>query len=477
MYPLRHIQDFAYNLSGFKIFSKLDLVKAYNQIPVNPDDVPKTAICTPFGLFEFIFMPFGLRNAAQTCQRLLDEITQGLDFCFPYLDDILIASKNEEEHKAHLRTLFKRLSDHGILLNIAKCELGVAEIDFLGYKITAEGTKPRNERVDAISKFPRPETCGQLRSFLGMLNFYHRFLKTAAQDQAPLHAMLADKTKKHKNEPLNWSAETEAAFQLCKDTLAQCTLLAHPFDDKPPAVVTDASDFAMGAALQQLVSEIEAVEQHPLDFTALAKSQEEDEELKALLKKGSSLSFNLPTQRFAVIHVDLVVLPPSKGYRYMLTIVDRFSRWMECIPLENMTAETVVRTIYNEWIPRYGCPQTIVTDQSRQFESEIFKIFASSFGIHLNRTTAYHPQCNGLVERLHRTLKTALMCHDADSWTEVLPMVLLGLRTQFKEVLQASAAEVLYGEPLRIPGERRLVSSGHVVKKLPENSTFVRVLD
>ncbi|CAB3379753.1 Hypothetical predicted protein [Cloeon dipterum] len=162
-------------------------------------------------------------------------------------------------------------------------------------------------------------------------------------------------------------------------------------------------------------------------------------------------SFNLPTQRFAVIHVDLVVLPPSKGYRYMLTIVDRFSRWMECIPLENMTAETVVRTIYNEWIPRYGCPQTIVTDQGRQFESEIFKIFASSFGIHLNRTTAYHPQCNGLVERLHRTLKTALMCHDADSWT--LPMVLLGLRTQFKEVLQAFAAEVLYGEPLRIPGE------------------------
>ncbi|CAB3386282.1 Hypothetical predicted protein [Cloeon dipterum] len=346
MYPLRHIQDFAYNLSGCKIFSKLDLVKAYNQIPVNPDDVPKTAICTPFGLFEFIFMPFGLRNAAQTCQRLLDEITQGLDFCFPYLDDILIASKNEEEHKAHLRTLFKRLSDHGILLNIAKCELGVAEIDFLGYKITAEGTKPRNERVDAISKFPKPETCGQLRSFLGMLNFYHRFLKTAAQDQAPLHAMLADKTKKHKNEPLNWSAETEAVFQLCKDTLAQCTLLAHPFDDKPLAVVTDASDFAMGAALQQLVSdfisqfttdirhinglhnvvadtlsrvEIEAVEQHPLDFTALAKSQEEDEELKALLKKGSSLSFNLPTQRFAVIHVDLVVLPPSKGYRYMLT--------------------------------------------------------------------------------------------------------------------------------------------------------------
>ncbi|CAB3379752.1 Hypothetical predicted protein [Cloeon dipterum] len=123
---------------------------------------------------------------------------------------------------------------------------------------------------------------------------------------------------------------------------------------------------------------------------------------------------------------------------------------MECIPLENMTAETVVRTIYNEWIPRYGCPQTIVTDQGRQFESEIFKIFASSFGIHLNRTTAYHPQCNGLVERLHRTLKTALMCHDADSWT--LPMVLLGLRTQFKEVLQAFAAEVLYGEPLRIPG-------------------------
>ncbi|XP_065352591.1 uncharacterized protein LOC135947642 [Cloeon dipterum] len=129
-------------------------------------------------------------------------------------------------------------------------------------------------------------------------------------------------------------------------------------------------------------------------------------------------SFNLPTQRFAVLHVDLVILPQSKGYRYMLTIVDRFSRWMECIPPGEH-------------------------DSGNRGADHLQRV-DSPFGIHLTRTTAYHPQCNGLVERLHRTLKTALMCHDADSWTEVLPMVLLGLRTQFKEVLQASAAEVLY---------------------------------
>jgi hypothetical protein len=119
--PVPNIQDFAQNIHGATVFSTVDLVRAFNQIPVAKEDIPKTAITTPFGIFEFPFMTFGLRNAAQTFQRFIDNVLRCLDFCCAYIDDILIASSSLEEHLNHLRTLFQRLEKYGVVINTSKC--------------------------------------------------------------------------------------------------------------------------------------------------------------------------------------------------------------------------------------------------------------------------------------------------------------------------------------------------------------------
>ncbi|KAK7877068.1 hypothetical protein WMY93_032223 [Mugilogobius chulae] len=127
-YPVPHIQDFSAHLAGAIVFSKVDLVRGYHQVPVNAQDVPKTAVITPFGLFEFLRMPFGLKGAAQTFQRLMDSVLRDMPFLFVYLDDILVASSSVEEHMTHLRQLFQRLSDHGLIVNPTKCQFGLPVI-------------------------------------------------------------------------------------------------------------------------------------------------------------------------------------------------------------------------------------------------------------------------------------------------------------------------------------------------------------
>ena len=146
-------------------------------------------------------------------------------------------------------------------------------------------------------------------------------------------------------------------------------------------------------------------------------------------------TFLTPDSHFDKVHIDLVgPLPPSSGKVYLLTCVDRFTRWPEAIPIADCTAETVARAFLQTWVARFGTPSTVTTDRGRQFESQLWHEFSNLLGTKRIRTTAYHPIANGLVERLHRQLKSSLKAYPhPDRWAEALPLVLLGIRTSLKE--------------------------------------------
>ena len=185
-YHLPNIADFTSRITGLTIFSKLDLQKGYYQVPMAEEDICKTAIITPFGMFEFLRLPFGLRNAGNTFQRMMDSILGDLPYCFTYIDDILVFSSSLEEHVDHLCQVLLLCRQHGLTIGLPKCEFAVPELEFLGHKLSAHGCSPLVKHTAAISDFPVPADKPALQRFLGMVNFYRKFLRGAARVLVPL---------------------------------------------------------------------------------------------------------------------------------------------------------------------------------------------------------------------------------------------------------------------------------------------------
>ena len=239
-YPIPTAKDIFNNLTSSKHFAVFDFTSGYWQIPMHPSDRHKTAVVTPKGLYEFTRMPFGLRNAAQTFQRMMNHFIQDLPNCMAYIDDIIIHAPTQADLIKFTRQMLVKCRQWKLHLRRDKVQFGTS-VQYLGHTVSADGILPMNSNVDPILNFAQPQTRCQLRRFLGMINFYRNYLPNIAWVLAPLHQLSSPKY------PFKWTQDHERAFSAAKTLLAHVTALHWPQGDL--TLTTDASIDGVGAVL------------------------------------------------------------------------------------------------------------------------------------------------------------------------------------------------------------------------------------
>lgn len=252
-YPLPRMDDLLDQLYGASVFSSLDLRSGYHQVQIKNEDEHKTAVCTQFGQYQFKVLPFGLCNAPATFQRLMNDIFRPLigKFVLVYLDDVLVYSRNEHEHKEHLRIMLNLLREHQLFIKRSKCEIALKSIKFLGCVVTSEGITIDPQKLQAITDWPAPtgtpaQCKTQLRGFLGLANFNSRWVSFFAEPAAVLNALTADRAE------WIWGEVQQAAFKEIKRRLTHRPLFVHvPHPTANFCVETDASQVATGAVIYQ----------------------------------------------------------------------------------------------------------------------------------------------------------------------------------------------------------------------------------
>lgn len=706
-HPLPLVSEILNRFSRAKFFSQIDLKGAYNLVRIKKGHESKAAFRCKFGHFEPCVVQFGLTNAPAVFQRFINSIFQDLiDICVViYLDDILIFSDNLESHITHVKEVFKRLKSNNLVAKASKCFFHSDRLTFLGHVISPDGIRMDNSKVDAIRNVPPPKNLKDLRSFLGLANYYRKFIKSFSSLAYPLTTLT------RKDVSFNWTKEVDNSFNAIKDAICNDVLLTHPKMDQQFFVFTDASKFAIGAVLTQksaeyyrpieffsrklspaeinyavydreLLAIIEAFTQwrHYLihspelvqvfsdhnnlryfrsnqllkprharwaeflgqfsfrishiigqknviadclsrnpdydmgdsndkevllpetnfKLNALEDSTPDEQNstrsetaesvrnletthdfpedialyldsennswpctthafstCKSLIKNfsliGDKLYYDtdgwkrlyLPkAQRLEVFRkfhdnlghlatdsiLDLVrrryywpnlekelrdycfncskcelargrgrvnhvpippirPIPPAavpferigldfmsnlpltrKNNRHLITCIDYATRWVIVEPIEEMKADLVIKFLYSKVLTQFGCPFEIITDRGSQFTSEVFAQFMNLNQIRHLLTSPYHPQTNGMVERMHgminHGIKTMTVSHP-DRWDEFLDQVLFGIRTRTHSTTRNSPFFLLYGYHPRFSGD--LTPPRQVQEELTEN--------
>ena len=242
-YPIPKIEYLFARLAGGKSFSKLDMAQAYQQLVLDEESREYVVINTHRGPYRYNRLPFGLSSAPGIFQRVMESVLRGIPGVVVYLDDILITAPTDEEHVVTVAVVLERLKEAGLRLKKEKCVFLAPSVIYLGHLIDSQGLHPVQEKVQAIQEAPQPTNVTQLKSYLGLLSYYSKFLRNLSTAMAPLYKLL-----KH-DEPWKWTEGQSQAFKQSKELILSSQVLVH-FDPKLPIrLACDASDYGIGAVL------------------------------------------------------------------------------------------------------------------------------------------------------------------------------------------------------------------------------------
>ena len=306
-YPLPKIEDLFASLSGGKLFSKVDLASAYQQIPLDEQSKEFTTINTPKGLYCYNRLPFGVASAPSIFQRTMESILQGIDHVCVYLDDILITGATEKEHLQNLDKVLTRLESAGIRLKRDKCVFLLPAVEYLGHKISGQGLQPTDEKIQAIKSAPAPQDVTQLKSFLGLINYYSKFLPNLSNTLAPLYRLL------QKNTRWCWESEQRKAFQQAKESLTSDCVLVHFDPAKQLILACDASPYGIGAVLSHRMDD---GKDKPIAFSSrtLAPAEKKYSQLE---KEGLAVIFGVKKFRQYLLGRSFTIVSDHKPLQYL----------------------------------------------------------------------------------------------------------------------------------------------------------------
>ena len=316
-YPMPRIDDLIDKLGKAKYITTLDLTRGYWQVPLKQGARRKSAFVTPFGLYQFRVMPFGLSGAPATFQRMMDNLTRGLsESTGAYLDDLVIYSSTWNDHFQHVREVLSRLREAGLTAKPRKCQFGMSKCAYLGHVVGNGRVTPDPSKLEAIQAFPTPTTKKQVRAFLGLAGYYRRFI----QDFSSVSTPLSDLTRKSAPEKVVWSTQCEKAFAELKRRLCSEPVLQSPDFDRPFVVQTDASDRGIGAVLSQ--KDVDGLD-HPVAY--FSKKLLPREEKYAIIEK-ECLAIKLAVEAFSIYLL---------GRHFVIQTDHRSLEWLDRLKASN----------------------------------------------------------------------------------------------------------------------------------------------
>lgn len=353
-YPMPRIDELIDRLGGAKFLTTLDLSKGYWQVPLEEGTKELTAFRTPFGFFQFTMMPFGLQGAPATFQRLMDQVLDGArGYASAYLDDVVIYSTSWEDHLTHVRDVLQRIQAAGLTVNPGKCAIAQTEVQYLGYVIGGGKIKPQVGKVSAIMDTPRPTTKKQVRSFLGVVGWYRRFVPNFANRAAPLIEL----TRKSNPNRVQWSDECDNAFNDLRSCLCSDPILQNPDFSQPFTVQTDASGVGLGAVLLQG----EPGDQKPVVYLS-RKLFPRELRYSTVEKECLAIKWALESLRYYLVGSDFILETDHRALKWLHQMKDtnsRVTRWyLSLQPFkfevryragpENITADYLSRVFEDE---------------------------------------------------------------------------------------------------------------------------------